>query len=219
MLISERLADLIRDRNLSYSKVGERVGISAAMVGKLARGEVRNTSYIYDLAAAVGTSADFLMGRTDDPDAGAQPIATPKDFAEQLDLLQIHQIDLRFSMGGGADTDMSVKAEPMSFSKAWIRQFTSAPASEIFFARGAGDSMYPTIGDGDVLLIDRSQNAPTMGDQIWAITQYGLGMIKRLRPTAEGYKILSDNPNVPPDTASDGSMHIIGRVIAVVRRV
>ncbi|BBF81861.1 hypothetical protein EM6_2469 [Asticcacaulis excentricus] len=76
--------------------------------------------------------------------------------------------------------------------------------------------MYPTIGDGDVLLIDRSQNTPTMGDQIWAITQYGLGMIKRLRPAAEGYK---DNPNVPPDTAADGSMHIIGCVIAVVGRV
>lgn len=85
-----------------------------------------------------------------------------------------------------------------------------------FFAREPGDSMYPTIGDGDVLLIDRSQNTPTIGDQIWAITQYGLGMIKRLRPTAEGYKILSDNPNVPPDTVADGSMHIIARVIAVV---
>ncbi|MFN3806746.1 XRE family transcriptional regulator [Asticcacaulis sp.] len=218
MLRHERLAELIKTKDLSYAKVGARVGISAAMVGKLARGEVQNTSRIYDLAAAVGASADYLMGRTDDPNQGAAP-PTAHELTERLDVVMVPQIDLRFSMGGGTDTDNHIQAEPMSFSRAWIQQFTSGSTSELFFARGAGDSMYPTIGDGDVLLIDRSQNTPTMGDQIWAITQYGLGMIKRLRPTAEGYKILSDNPNVPPDTAADGSMHIIGRVIAVVRRV
>ncbi|WP_126423492.1 S24 family peptidase [Asticcacaulis excentricus] len=42
-----------------------------------------------------------------------------------------------------------------------------AGTSELYFARGAGDSMYPTIGNGDVLLIDRRQNALTMGVSVY----------------------------------------------------
>ncbi len=210
MLRNDRLAQLIEQNNLSNPKLGKMVGLSASMIGKLVRGETHHTSHIYSIAHALRTNPDYLMGTSDNPAASG---------IDEVETVQVPQIDLRFSMGGGADTDLPVQAETMSFSRSWIRQFTAASTNELFFARGAGDSMYPTIGDGDVLLIDRSQNTPTMGDQIWAITQYGLGMIKRLRPTAEGYKILSDNPNVPPDTAADGSMHIIGRVIAVVRRV
>jgi phage repressor protein C with HTH and peptisase S24 domain len=78
--------------------------------------------------------------------------------------------------------------------------------------------MWPTIHDGDLMLGDRSRINRVMSDQIWALTQYGHGMIKRLRPMENGYKILSDNQNVPPDAAVDGSMSIIGRVVAVMRR-
>ena len=122
-------------------------------------------------------------------------------------------------MGAGSYADSPVQAEMMSFSRAWLRNFTSAPTAQLVFATGTGDSMYPTIHDRDILLIDQSQTAPRMADQIWALTQYGHGMIKRLRPTAEGYSILSDNPSVPPDIATDGSMTVIGRVVAVMRRI
>lgn len=122
-------------------------------------------------------------------------------------------------MGGGSIYDSPVQAEKMSFSRAWIRNFTTSPTSQLVFASGTGDSMYPTIHDRDILLIDMSQKTPAMADQIWALTQYGHGMIKRLRPTRDGYSILSDNPSVPPDTAADGSMTIVGRVIAVMRRI
>ncbi|MFT4091869.1 MAG: S24 family peptidase [Asticcacaulis sp.] len=158
------------------------------------------------------------MGRIDDPSpVGSLPPS--KEMADQLDLVRIPQIDARYSMGGGAVIGDEVKAEPMMFSRAWIRQFTEAPISDLFWTEGDGDSMMPTIGPRDVLLGDRSQNQPVKSDQIWALTQYGHGMIKRLRATAEGYTILSDNPSVPPDTATDGSMHIIGRIVAVVRRL
>jgi phage repressor protein C with HTH and peptisase S24 domain len=142
----------------------------------------------------------------------------PKD-APGADLVTIKQLDVRYGMGGGAIYDAPVEATPMEFSRAWIRQFTHSPPNDILWASGFGDSMYPTIGNNDVVMIDTSQRTARIRDQIWAINQYGQGMIKRLRATAEGYEILSDNPQVPPSIAADGSMEIVGRVIAVVKRL
>jgi len=203
----------------SQAGLARKIGVAQATIAKLALGERGGSRFLHEIARELGTTPSYLTGQTDDPAEGALPRPTPELLSEQLDVVQVAQIDLTFGMGGGAIYDAPVEAETMSFSRNWIRQFTSAPPEQLFFARGAGDSMFPTIGDGDVVLIDGSQKAPTMADQIWAIAQYGHGMIKRLRPTAEGYKILSDNPNVPADVAADGSMAIVGRVIAVVRRI
>lgn len=45
-----------------------------------------------------------------------------------------------------------------------------------------------------------------------------IGMIKRLRPMPDrSVKILSDNPSVPPETATDGELHVLGRVATIIR--
>ncbi|KNH02632.1 transcriptional regulator [Qipengyuania citrea LAMA 915] len=80
--------------------------------------------------------------------------------------------------------------------------------------------MAPTIGSNDQMLIDRSIDTLRIADQIWAFTFGGFGMVKRLRPRPDGsVAILSDNPNVPEDRAVDDELFIIGRVVAIVRKV
>jgi len=45
-------------------------------------------------------------------------------------------------------------------------------------------------------------------------------MIKRLRPMPDGtVRIMSDNPQVSDEIATDGDLTIIGRVVAIVRSV
>ena len=105
-------------------------------------------------------------------------------------------------------------------TRLWLRNFTDSPAEKLFFARGIGDSMEPTIYDSSLVLIDTAQNSVRMSDQIWAVAYGNVGMIKRLRPLPDGnIAVLSDNPQVPMITAADGEMHIIGRVVAVVRKI
>ena len=80
--------------------------------------------------------------------------------------------------------------------------------------------MMPTISDSDTILVDRSQTHMTMGDQIWAVSFGGVGMIKRLRPRPDGtVTIMSDNPNVSDDRATDGELFLHGRVVAIMRNV
>src|SRR5690606_13744584 len=102
----------------------------------------------------------------------------------------------------------------------WLRQYTKARPDQLFFAPGMGNSMSPTIDDGDVMLIDTSDKSPLFAGLIWACTMGGMGMVKRIRPKSDGSIILGcDNPNVPEDVVADGELHIVGRVVAVIKRV
>jgi hypothetical protein len=74
--------------------------------------------------------------------------------------------------------------------------------------------------DSDILLIDTTQQSPRMWDQFWAIEMHGLGMIKSLRPAKDGgMRLVSVNPDFRDELAYDGEMNVIGRVVAIVRKV
>lgn len=133
--------------------------------------------------------------------------------------MQIPILDLRFGMGGGGFADESYEPTFMPLPRDYLRLITSAPPEHLKLAIGIGDSMYPTIHDRDALFIDTSQREPKMVDQIWAMYHYGMGMVKRLRPTAQGMMIVSDNHQVRDELAGDGALHIEGRVVGTLRRI
>lgn len=152
--------------------------------------------------------------------AGAAALAT---FEESVpDMVEVAAIDLNFGLGAAFMDSEIVEHEAgtMSFPRDWLRSITRSPPENLYWAKGLGNSMEPTIRDGDVILIDRSATGSTFGDLYWAIAYGQTGMIKRLRPMPDGsVKILSDNPDVPPELAHDGELHIFGRVVAVVRTI
>ena len=78
--------------------------------------------------------------------------------------------------------------------------------------------MYPTIGTGDLILIDRSERTVREPDLIWALTVGEMAMVKRLRGRGETVRILSDAQHVPADEAHIDEVNVIGRVIFIGRR-
>jgi phage repressor protein C with HTH and peptisase S24 domain len=152
---------------------------------------------------------------------GAEASADLEELPEDRDQddVEIQQWDISYGMGGGAFNDLPVTGDRHKFSRSWLRQFTHAPPDKIFLAVGTGDSMTPTILDSDIVVIDTSQHEVRMADRIWAAAYGQTGIIKRLRPMPDGsVKILSDNPAVSAETAYDGELAIVGRVVAIVRK-
>lgn len=142
--------------------------------------------------------------------------------ADESQMVQIAEIDLRLGLGGVIMDEEVLEGDAVTreFPLAWLQQLTRSAPEYLFWAKGQGDSMEPKISNGDVILIDRSQTNPSFGDLYWAIAYGQTAMIKRLRPMPDGsVKILSDNPNVPPEVAYDGELSIFGRVIAVVKTI
>ncbi|MCP2016859.1 XRE family transcriptional regulator [Qipengyuania citrea] len=223
-MIGERLAILLEDRGWSQAELARRVGITPQSIGKLARGESQGSKHLHRIAALLETSPDYLMGDTDNPHPGHAPdkkVPFKLDPAEVADrTLEIPVIDLAYGMGGTYldDVDANVRSEPFPLS--FIRRYTKAKAEDLVIADGLGDSMAPTIGSNDQMLIDRSVDTLRVADQIWAFSFGGVGMVKRLRPRPDGsIAILSDNSAVPEDRAVDEELFLIGRVVAIVRKV
>lgn len=150
---------------------------------------------------------------------GAEWSEIPSAQDRSDDIVELDQIDLKYGMGG-TYADGPVQIQRRAFSRGWLRSITSTAPHHLSWAVGDNDSMEPTIRSGEVVLIDRSQDSPRHDAGIWAVTYGEIGSIKRLRYCPDGtVELHSDNQLVRPQSAVDDELHIIGRVIAVVRRL
>lgn len=148
------------------------------------------------------------------------PQSEPEQMADQLDAVLLREIEVGYSMGGGSDVDDYPVVQMIPFSRAWLQSLTDAPAAQLVVARGEGDSMMPTLLDGDRVIIDLSQRSLRQQDRIWAVSYAGFGMIKRIRALTDGsIQINSDNGSVTPIHAVDGEAYLIGRVVGIIRKI
>lgn len=209
-----RISTIRKARGMSQTELAEAIGTTLSTLGKLERGDRRlNMDWLQKISAALDVRPEVLITESSIEEAA-------ESFEDDDDDVRIQQWDIAYGMGGGTFMDLPVTGEAHRFSRSWLRQFTQAPADKVFLATGTGDSMTPTIHDADIVLVDTTQREVRMVDRIWAAAYGQTGIIKRLRPMPDGsVKILSDNPSVTPETAYDGELHIVGRVVAIVRRM
>lgn len=131
----------------------------------------------------------------------------------------IHQASL--AAGNGTNNDNEEVIDHLAFRRSWLKRM-GISATGAVIARARGESMSPTIQDGDVVLIDRfSVEAPAKprepGDvrpaPIYALLDDGAARIKRLALASPGtLALLSDNPAVPPEFRPASAVSIIGKV-------
>lgn len=201
----------------------EYAGVSAAQVAKKAKVDAKTVQRPASGRAEARLSQSTLEklrdafpkfpGWTDDVMTMSPPVEAEKD-----DLVEVAQIDMRYGMGS-SDVSGPVELAKRLFPRAWLRSFTDARPEDLVWAAGRGDSMHPTIRDGEPILINLADRTLTADDCVWACAIGDFGMIKRLRPTGEGVTIMSDNPLVSDDFAADEELQVIGRVIAKVGRL
>ncbi len=221
MVIGARIEHLIRERGITQTKLANAVGVSQAAIAQLIKGKSQGTKHLHAIARELETSPEYLLGHTDDPHPGDGWTEPPRAASgpDMSQVMMIRQIDLRFG-AGATYLDQHVEENLGAFPRFWVRQFTDAPAEMLVWTRTKGNSMAPTINDGEPILIDMREKSIDDGDLIWAFAYGETGMVKRLRPLPDGsVEILSDNQNVPPARAVDGELHLVGRVVAVMKRI
>ncbi|EGJ20081.1 putative phage repressor [Cereibacter sphaeroides WS8N] len=124
--------------------------------------------------------------------------------------------------GDGCDNAGDDVVDHLAFRRDWLRRIgVSLTAAAL--ARAKGDSMSPSIHDGDMLLIDTAQDdapfkvrepADTRPAMIYALRDDLGARVKRIERIAPGrIMLLSDNPAFAPEVKSDGDVTILGRVV------
>ncbi len=220
MTLAERLTSRMKKLGLSQAELARRVKVSQPTIQAITTGETQNSRYLAKIAIELETTPAYLIGETDDPTDGAMVFSDREAIAEKLGLAMVPELELGYSMGGGSVIGEYRQTGVRIFDQDWLRGLMQGTFTDLFVARGDGDSMEPTLKDGDVVLIDTAQKDIKQQDRIWAISYGDLGMIKRVRRLPGGsYQIISDNPNVQPFTAVDDEMFVVGRVIWVGRKI
>ena len=166
----------------------------------------------------LGVTAEWLLEGgplPSDPPPAAVP--EPPAAPDAIDMVGIQHIDMAYGLGATFAVDHP-EVDVLQFPKAWIQTITHSPPAMLTWTRGKGDSMEPTIRDGDLVLLDRSQRALTERDAMWAFTLGEEAAIKRLRRQGDRCQIFSDNASVPVDEQNLRDMNIVGRVVFVGSR-
>lgn len=210
-----RIKELLAGREAKW--LAEKSGISQSTISDFIKGRTPSVDRAIRIADALGADVNHVFG--DQPERRMS--IQVDDYDQQREpTVYLPEIDIGYSMGGGLAVMEHAEAKLISFPRDWIRGLIKGTFSDVFVARGEGDSMMPTLLDGDIVVVDTSQKTMSSQDRLWCFSYGDLGMIKRLRTQPNGgLLILSDNPAVQPFTAYDGEVHIIGRVIWIGRKV
>ncbi|MBQ0770526.1 MAG: helix-turn-helix transcriptional regulator [Sphingomonadales bacterium] len=134
-------------------------------------------------------------------------------------LLRIKQLQVGASAGPGSLADDEY-AESMGFSPKWLRRLGTDPANLSLIVVD-GDSMDPTLGDGDDIMVDHSAASRPLRDGIYVLRMDDVLLVKRIAMGPSGkLTIRSDNPQYPDwEDVSAESVNIIGRVVWTGRRL
>lgn len=218
--MGERLAARMKELGMSQSALARAIGVSQPTISAIFNGGVQRTKHLRDIAIHLDTTEAWLLGETDDPNEGALRSTDKQAIAEKLGLWLVPEMEMSFAMGSGSFLEVFEQRGNRAFDREWLRTVSAGNLDKLFVAQGDGDSMEPTLRDGDIVLIDGSQRVIDRPDRIWAVTYGGLGMIKRVRRLPGGtFELMSDNASVRPIAANEDEMHVVGRVVWIGRRI
>ncbi|HCC37015.1 MAG TPA: hypothetical protein DEQ14_05080 [Treponema sp.] len=145
---------------------------------------------------------------------GKIPIYTPEEIAENEKVFIVPLLDQKLSAGSEAslpETDEETALVP-------VPARLSKYGKNIAALTVDGDSMYPTLDRGDIVVCD---SCGWSGEGIYALRMGGESFVKRLTKAPGKLVIISDNPRYPvreePESSED--FEIIGRVHCAIKNL
>ena len=101
----------------------------------------------------------------------------------------------------------------LAFRKDWLEKFGGA--KQLFVIKVEGDSMEPSLLEGDNTLVNKNINSIGAGGGIFAINWNKMTLVKRLQMNPQKNEIIikSDNANYDSITVKPDEIEIEGKVI------
>lgn len=207
---------LLNERGVDYAGLSEKIGRNPAYIQQyIKRGSPRRLAEEdrARIAAYLGVPEAMLGGPVQ------RVAAAPR--ARANDMVLVPKLAIGASAGAGASIDGEPIEGEVAFDPKWLRGLGADPRA-LSIIRVEGDSMAPTLNDGDDILVDGGDAAARLRDGIYVLRMDDVLMVKRVAraPGAGRISVVSDNPQYPsyPDL-SMGAVRLVGRVVWTGRRV
>lgn len=194
-----------------------RSGISDSTLRQYEKGSMPGLPKLIEIAEATRTTIDWLAtGREPMRLTGASNIQVPIVSDEDIPgFTLVPRLDIQASAGPGAFGHDEQVIDYLAFQESWLRARKINPSgARVLTAKG--DSMEPTIRNGDVLLVDTTINY-IQDNTIYVIVYGDILLVKRVHSRFNGtLQLISDNPLYPPEEVTAGEieqLHVAGRVM------
>lgn len=213
LAVRELLEKLIRQNGDDFASISQMLGKNPAYVQQFIR---RGTPRKLDEADR-RKIADFY--KVDEQLLGAGTPVKPANIRADS-LITVRQLQIGASAGAGSLSDDEANEASMAFGPQWLKRLTSDP-SKLSLISVDGDSMEPTLFNGDDIMVDHGAAQAPLRDGIYVLRKDDVLLVKRiaLRPDG-GISVRSDNPQYPGwDNVDVGQVNIIGRVVWTARRL
>ncbi len=183
----KKIKKLRQKRELTQKNIAEILDVSTSYIGQVERGK---------------------CGLSEEKIKKLEEIFTEKIIVSEVDdWIDIPLMSVSSAAGTGYLNYQEKQVDTIKLPKSVIGSNHSKHAIKV-----AGDSMSPTIKDGDLVIIDLSDTEIRESKIYVFCTQYGC-LIKRLKPTTQGIEIYSDNPAFNREITDPDKIRVIGRVI------
>lgn len=203
----------------NYSEFARAVGVAQASLARWVKGEADPSRMnLIKIADASGVNLEWLaLGVGDMDDTKPQTVkhdinlqaGNDETFADIEDCREV-----RLSAGGGAFNNGYEEITTTKVERAWL-QSRRLKAKDCAMFLVSGESMYPTLKDGEEIIVDRSKRELTEG-KIFVLNHNGSMLVKKVQFTYGGVELISDNPSYRPlklDTEEANSLVVIGQVV------
>jgi hypothetical protein len=220
--IRKRLDELIAAHGEDYASLSRRLGRNPTYIQQFVkRGVPRRLSETDRrvLAAHFGIAERLLGGPEESP--GRAVVARPGLVQRAEDYVLIPQLAVGASAGAGAEPGDEAPLAALAFQANWVRSITNGRPDALSVIGVEGDSMLPTLADGDQILVDTGDHE-RLRDGIYVLRTDDALLVKRLsvNPATRRLTIRSDNDAYPSwDDCDPAAVTVIGRVVWVGRRL
>lgn len=208
----------------------QRVGLTIDALAKV--GEASKRSQIeWEKAGAAAPNAytleryakagiDILYVVTGQRAAGSGPRVATFD-ADNF--VMVPRYDLAASAGPGYVVQSNEQiVDYLAFKADWVRSSLGIAQKDLALISVKGDSMTPTLSDGDLVLIDTSRKI-VEDSGVYVIRLSDTLVVKRVQRHLDGsLTVASDNPKYQPEHVGarhDTSVLVVGRVVWTGRRL
>lgn len=210
----QNLKAAMHRHNLNAIELSRQAGFKPSFVYDILSGKSANpsTARLAKLAEILGISLADLLG--------LKSPAMPHPASDQY--VAISSILVATSAADGHITLEEKHSDPYYFRKSWVDDRLNARPNDLRMIFVEGDSMEPTLCQGDKIIVDISRRNPSPPGIFVLFDGFGL-VVKRLEflsnSNPPSLRILSDNPQYLPYERAITEANIIGRVVWFAREI
>ena len=205
--IKDILSDEIQDRKIFDKDVAEALNLNQVTLATMKSRSRIPYKEILEFCALRKISINWLMFNQ-----MVQSIANESEKFERIHYFK----DIYASAGGGA-LNYDEQSEFLILDEEMVNHLGGRHAIKNIHALNVlGDSMEPTLNDGDILFMDKDSTNPNRNGVYVVSTPVGI-FVKRLQLKSDGtVALVSDNESYTDEIVSAEDIRVVGKVVGAM---